>query len=129
MDPWGLESSSGSGYSWGDFAIDVGSALLTVGDIILGGPTGEGIGPAIAMQAGKTGVKQVSKQAGKAVGKTGRKINLKRANKWKNEIDDLIKQKRSATSKAEKKEIVRQLKHARRQLKKSEPHGITGQGY
>ena len=34
-------------YSWGDFGIDPLSAALVVGDVILGGPTGEGIGPAI----------------------------------------------------------------------------------
>ena len=34
-------------YSWGDFGIDLLSAALVVGDVILEGPTGEGIGPAI----------------------------------------------------------------------------------
>ena len=41
-------------YSWGDFGIDLLSAALVVGDVILGGPTGEGIGPAIALQGMKT---------------------------------------------------------------------------
>ena len=56
IDPYGL-------YSWGEFGIDFVSVALVAGDIALGGPTGEGIGPAIAMQAGK----QTAKQAGKVV--------------------------------------------------------------
>ncbi len=52
-------------YSWGDFGIDLLSAALVVGDVILGGPTGEGIGPAIALQGMKTGAKIATKEAAK----------------------------------------------------------------
>ena len=56
-------------YSWGDFGIDLLSAALVVGDVILGGPTGEGIGPAIALQGMKTGAKIATKEAAKKVKK------------------------------------------------------------
>ena len=54
-------------YSWKDFGIDLLSAALVVGDVILGGPTGEGIGPAIALQSMKTGAKIATKAAAKKV--------------------------------------------------------------
>ena len=54
-------------YSWGDFGIDLLSAALVIGDVILGGPTGEGIGPAIALQGMKTGAKIATKEAAKKV--------------------------------------------------------------
>ena len=54
-------------YSWGDLGVGRLSAALIVGDVILGGPTGEGIGPAIALQGMKTGAKIATKEAAKKV--------------------------------------------------------------
>ena len=49
IDPFGL-CKEDSGYSGWDFAIDAASVVLIVGDILLGGPTGEGIVPATAIR-------------------------------------------------------------------------------
>jgi len=50
------------------------SGILTVADIIAAGPTGEGIGPAIAIQAGKAKLKQAAiKEAVKKA--NARKLN------------------------------------------------------
>jgi hypothetical protein len=57
-DPIGL-------YSWEDFGYDAASVILTAADIALGGPTGEGIVPAMAMQAAKQAAKESAKNAGK----------------------------------------------------------------
>jgi RHS repeat-associated protein len=59
-DPIGL-------YSWEDFGYDAASVILTAADIALGGPTGEGIVPAMAMQAAKQAVKESAKNAGKGL--------------------------------------------------------------
>ena len=60
-------------YSWGDFGIDLLSAALVVADVILGGPTGEGIAPAIALQGMKTGAKIAAKEAAKKTAKEAAK--------------------------------------------------------
>ncbi|QWP08042.1 hypothetical protein J5W75_01205 [Akkermansia muciniphila] len=65
-------------YSWGDFGIDLLSAALVVGDVILGGPTGEGIGPAIALQGMKTGAKIATKEAAKKVAVKDAKEKVKK---------------------------------------------------
>ena len=65
-------------YSWGDFGIDLLSAALVVGDVILGGPTGEGIGPAIALQGMKTGAKIATKEAAKQVAVKDAKEKVKK---------------------------------------------------
>jgi RHS repeat-associated protein len=48
---------------WGDVGIDILSTGLIVGDLFLGGPTGEGIVPAMAMQGMKKGAKKLGKAA------------------------------------------------------------------
>jgi RHS repeat-associated protein len=62
IDPFGLEASGNkTGNGWST-ALDFVSNALIVGDIILGGPTGEGIGPAIGIKAlQKSGVQISSK--------------------------------------------------------------------
>ena len=65
-------------YSWGDFGIDLLSAALVVGDVILGGPTGEGIGPDIALQGMKTGAKIATKEAAKKVAVKDAKEKVKK---------------------------------------------------
>jgi len=67
MDPWGL--CSGYSYSWGDFAIDAASAALAAADLLLGGPTGEGIVPAMVLQGMKSGAIQVAKGSLKKLSK------------------------------------------------------------
>lgn len=51
-------------YSWMEFGYDSESVTLIAGDIVLGGPTGEGIGPALALLAAKQASNQTAKQAG-----------------------------------------------------------------
>lgn len=58
--------------------IDLLSAALVVGDVILGGPTGEGIGPAIALQGMKTGAKIATKEAAKKVAVKDAKEKVKK---------------------------------------------------
>lgn len=65
-------------YSWGDFGIDLLSAALVAGDVILGGSTGEGIGPAIALQGMKTGAKIATKEAAKKVAVKGAQEKVKK---------------------------------------------------
>jgi hypothetical protein len=48
-----------SSYTGWDFLIDAASVVLTAADIALGGPTGEGIGPALGLQTLKSGAKEV----------------------------------------------------------------------
>ncbi|WP_240910282.1 hypothetical protein [Desulfopila sp. IMCC35008] len=61
--PGSLEDANGNGgndgYGFTDFVIDVVSVALTAVDFILGGPTGEGIAPALAIQSLKTTTKKV----------------------------------------------------------------------
>jgi RHS repeat-associated protein len=57
-DPIGL-------YSWEEFGCDVASGALVAVDMVLGGPTGEGIGPALAIQAAKTAGKKAAQMAAK----------------------------------------------------------------
>lgn len=57
IDPSGL-----CGYTWQDLLIDLASAGLTIADLLAGGPTGEGIVPAMAMQAAKKAAKQAAKE-------------------------------------------------------------------
>ena len=52
-------------YSWKDFLLDLASLALTVSDLALAGPTGEGIGPALAIQAAKQAAKKSAKDAAK----------------------------------------------------------------
>jgi len=79
IDPWGL-CKEGSGYSWGDFAIDAASAVLVVGDIVLGGPTGEGIGPAAGLQGLKGGLRHAKsiKRIVQSASKPGVKLGPKK---------------------------------------------------
>lgn len=52
IDPSGLGAEA-AGYSWTDFGIDFLSVGLIAADILVGGPTGEGIAPAMVLQAGR----------------------------------------------------------------------------
>lgn len=52
-----------SSYTGWDFLIDVASVGLTAADIVLGGPTGEGIGPALGLQTLKSGAKEAAENA------------------------------------------------------------------
>jgi RHS repeat-associated protein len=71
VDPLGTEGVSASGGEISTFGktmntvIDVASVALTVADVVLGGPTGEGIVPAMLLQGLKVGGKQVAKQTAK----------------------------------------------------------------
>lgn len=56
-------------YSWGDFGLDVLSVALVIGDIVLAGPTGEGIAPAVALQGLKTGAKVAARETAKKAAK------------------------------------------------------------
>jgi RHS repeat-associated protein len=81
-DPWGLcEEDS---YSWNDLLLDLASLGLTAADLALGGPTGEGIGPALAIQAAKQAAKEAKNQVKKLT-----KQEIKNLQKKGHDIHDL----------------------------------------
>jgi RHS repeat-associated protein len=88
MDPLGLCAES-SNYTFWDGVIDVGSGILTGIDLILGGPTGEGIVPAVILQGIKTG-KNTAKIAGD-IAKAVKRFQKLKLNKQVKEYKNLQK--------------------------------------
>jgi RHS repeat-associated protein len=74
-EPLRQGGDSGGDDPWWFTAIDVASVLLAAADIAAFGPTGEGIGPALALQGMKQGVKQASKKAGQKIGGSGKPVS------------------------------------------------------
>lgn len=71
IDPWGLCPEQ----RWWEYVIDGVSYVLIGADLILGGPSGEGIVPAVLIQGlkvtGKKAAKEVAKQATKKASQQG----------------------------------------------------------
>lgn len=122
VDPWGLCSEDP--YTWSDFGIDALSVLLTLGDLALGGPTGEGMAPALAMQAAKTAAKETAKEA---VEKAAREANRQLVKQLKEQIKKATKEHTNQSK--EVKKLQNQLKEALQRPSKSGAHSGKGNDY
>ena len=110
-----------------DIGSDVVSGVLIGVDLFLGGPTGEGIGPAILLQTGKKEVKKsflkkLRTGAGKAErhGDAGRQLS-----KAEKQIKELEEKLQTTTERAAKKQIrrkINKIRMAAQRAKKGETH-------
>ena len=89
VDPFGLLEANIKNLqnSFQDSLVDAVSVGLIIGDIILGGPTGEGIGPAVALQCAKAARHaKLIKEIVRSASKEGVKLNASEIKQLENVV-------------------------------------------
>ncbi|PCI10099.1 MAG: hypothetical protein COB71_13270 [Thiotrichales bacterium] len=116
FDPLGLCPDNSS--DWPDWVLDLIAAGLIVGDIILGGPTGEGIVPAMAILAAKKTAQKASEKMAKDMAK---RIEKDLGKKSRREFHDM---KQSGSGDRTKEQLINDARDTYQQAGKPIPNWI-----